>query len=411
MPMAVPFAGMGVIVVVVVVMVVGMPAAAAGAVLMVVPVGMIVGMGMLVPMTVLVPVGMIVRMGMIVPMSVLVPMVVIMGMRRPMIVVLMRMAVRIRVGVGVGVIMPAAAARAVLVMVPMPMPMIVIVIVVIVTVGVVAMVVMPMVVMVVVAAVRAVDMLGLARGTGGLALAAAFQRGGHLGIVHRRNRRSRGGRGGGGGGRSRDRARRMVVRQGMAVAIGTALRREGLGDEADRPGAELLQHLDQHIVVADADRAGPDLGRGMPVAEMPGDPGEQVGVVCGHLGQPFRLGDDRHHPAILEQEAVALDQRRRLGEIDMEQRAGPAGHGQPAPAAVLVVELDAVGDGRRRIGPGGNGGIGADHGRVPDAGSRRAADGSKRDIPPDRPRGQARSGVVQAGPGNDIGMPCFRRGC
>lgn len=386
MPMAVPFAGMGVIVVVV--MVVGMPAAAAGAVLMVVPVGMIV------------------RMGMLVPMSVLVPMVVIMGMPRPMIVVLMRMAVRIRVGVGVimGMIMPAAAARAVLVMVPMIVPMIMIVIV-----GVVAMVVMPMVVMVVVAAVRAVDMLGLARGPGGLALAAAFQRGGHLGIVHRRNRRSRGGRGG--GGRSRDRARRMVVRQGMAVAIGAALRREGLGDEADRPGAELLQHLDQHIVVADADRAGPDLRRGMPVAEMPGDPGEQVGVLGGHLGQPFRLGDDCHHPAVLEQEAVALDQRRRFGEIDMEQRAAPAGHGQPAPAAVLVVELDAVGDGRRRIGPGGNGGIGADHGRVPDAGSRRAADGSKRDIPPDRPRGQARSDVVQAGPGNDIGMPCFRRGC
>lgn len=311
-----------------------------------------------------------------------------------MVVVMVPVIVIMTVGVvmTMGMIVAATAARAVLmvlvaVIVPMGVGvrviMIVVVIVIMVMMAVRMVMIMVMRVIMAATAVRAMDMGVRGGGAGGLPGLAPLDRGGQFGIVDRRLARV---------GVAMIVvvvmmvtvivmivavimivAMRMtvivmvmpvLVALHLTVAVGAAFRHEGGLDEADLGGAELLHHLDQHIVVADAQHVGADLGRGVAIAEVPGHAGERERIGEAEFDQPLGLRLDRDDEAVVEPVAVAVPDRGNLGEVDQEFEAVPALHRHAAAAAVLEVEFDAVDDLIGGEAAGESGGGGAHHGEV-----------------------------------------------
>jgi hypothetical protein len=309
------------------------------------------------------------------------------------VVVMVPVIVIMTVGVvmTMGMIVAATAARAVLMVlvamivamgVGVHVIMIVVVIMIVIMVMMAVRMVMIMSVIMTATAVRAMDMGMRGGGAGGLPGLAPLDRGGQFGIVDRRLARV---------GVAMIVvvvmmtvivmivavimivAMRMtvivmvmpvLVALHLAVAVGAAFRHEGGLDEADLGGAELLHHLDQHVVVADAQHVRADLRRGVAVAEVPGHAGERERIGEAELDQPLGLRLDRHDEAVVEPVAVAVPDRGNLGEVDQEFEAVPALHRHAAAAAVLEIEFDAVDDLIGGEAAGESGGGGAHHGEV-----------------------------------------------
>lgn len=133
----------------------------------------------------------------------------------------------------------------------------------------------------------------------------------------------------------------MIVAAHAAKAIGTALGLERRGDEADLR-AELLDQFDEHIVVADAERIGQKLRRRMAIAEMPRDARDDVRIGRAEFNKALRLAGHDDDIARLQLEAVAIDERRRFGEIDQEFAALGARQRATATAAIVEIEFNRV---------------------------------------------------------------------
>ena len=133
----------------------------------------------------------------------------------------------------------------------------------------------------------------------------------------------------------------VVVAAHRTQAIGAAFRLERGIDEA-HVGAKLLDQLDQHIVVADAQGAVEELGRRMAIAQVPGDARDHMRIGRAEFHQPLRLGRDQHDRAGFQCEAVALHQRRRFGEIDVKGLPlGTSERGAPPPP-ILEIEFHGI---------------------------------------------------------------------
>jgi hypothetical protein len=152
----------------------------------------------------------------------------------------------------------------------------------------------------------------------------------------------------------------MVVARGGADAVGAALGGEGRLDEADGRAAHLLDHFDQDVIVADPERVAGEFGGGVAVAEVPGDAGEFALVGEAELGEALRPRRDGDDAAVLEREAVAGGERRRLGEVEQEFEAALGVHHDAPAAALVIIEHDGI-DGGSRVGAGGENGGGAEH--------------------------------------------------
>jgi hypothetical protein len=127
----------------------------------------------------------------------------------------------------------------------------------------------------------------------------------------------------------------VAVAERPAVPVGAALGSEGGGEFRDL-GAEALQHVAQDVVGADQQAAGLDLARGVPVADMPGEPRQVAGDSIERL-----LGRLHRDPAaVVELERVAVADGRRLRQVGQE--GDPVACDQPpAPQHPLfVVEPD-----------------------------------------------------------------------
>lgn len=127
----------------------------------------------------------------------------------------------------------------------------------------------------------------------------------------------------------------------VAVVVGAALRLEGPLDE--RHGAALTSdHLRQHMVVLDIDGVGCDLGRGMTIADMPGDPHQPQRVFGPDFEQALWRGLDRDQAAVLQLHRIAIGERRRLVEIKQDLQAGIALEREAAAIAVVMVEREGI---------------------------------------------------------------------
>ena len=100
----------------------------------------------------------------------------------------------------------------------------------------------------------------------------------------------------------------------------------------------------QHVIVGDVDRLARDLGRHVPVADMPGEREEIERIVGADLDE--RLGRSPHldEPAGLQPDGIAVIQHIGPVEVEEESRAAIGVEQDAAAMAIAVVEGDHVDD-------------------------------------------------------------------
>jgi len=136
--------------------------------------------------------------------------------------------------------------------------------------------------------------------------------------------------------------RMAVTGGGIGAAFGIE-RRLDLDDSRAKP----LHHRFDHMISADAQRLGHDLGRQMPVAEMPGDPDQMVRIGAANFNKRLRRCDHFDQPAVVEHQRIAAAQRDGVFEIEQELKPARAAHRHAPPVPVVEIEHDGIGRGFR----------------------------------------------------------------
>jgi hypothetical protein len=156
----------------------------------------------------------------------------------------------------------------------------------------------------------------------------------------------------------------LMMRMAVVVAavglVGAALGAERAPDRRRR-AALAAGHLGEHVVVLDPDRVGPDLGRRVPVADVPGDPHQPQRVLGPDLEERLGRGPDRDEAPVLEPHGIAVGKRRRLVEVEEEVEPALPFQRHAAPVPALMIEDDGVGDTIRLHGGFADDGGGAEH--------------------------------------------------
>ena len=142
---------------------------------------------------------------------------------------------------------------------------------------------------------------------------------------------------------------RMIMRViGVRVAgIGATFGIERRFD-LDEARAQPSHHCLDHMIAADAQSPSRDLGRQVPIAEMPGEADQMLRIVPPDFEE--RLGRCHHldQPAIFEHQRVAAAQRNRVFQVEQEFQPTRALHRHPPAVAIVKIEHDAIG---RRFAP------------------------------------------------------------
>ena len=112
--------------------------------------------------------------------------------------------------------------------------------------------------------------------------------------------------------------------------------------ERRQPRAEPAQHVLDDVIAADAQPIAADLHVDMPIADVPGQPRQLVCIGSRDFDQRLRPADNPHDAAVVEHQAVAVAQGRRLRQIEQKRRAAFAGQDDAAAMAVIGVERDLV---------------------------------------------------------------------
>ena len=136
----------------------------------------------------------------------------------------------------------------------------------------------------------------------------------------------------------------MLLR--MRVSVGAVLGFEHRIDRVDRR-TETGQHRFEHMITADAQLVADDLHLRVAVAEMPGEPRERGRVGGSDFDQRLRLAVDAHDRSVIEHETVSVLQADRYRQIEQKPRALHAGQHDAAAMALIGVEHDGIGRGRR----------------------------------------------------------------
>jgi hypothetical protein len=155
----------------------------------------------------------------------------------------------------------------------------------------------------------------------------------------------------------------VMVIVAAIVVVGSALRLEGTLD-GRRRAALAAHHLGQDVVVLDPDRVGADLGRRVPVADVPGDPHQAQRVLGPDLEERLGRRPHLHEAPVLEPDGIAVGKRRRLVEVEEEVEPALPFQRHSAPVAALMIEDDRVGDTIQLHGSFADDGGGAEHSKL-----------------------------------------------
>jgi hypothetical protein len=143
----------------------------------------------------------------------------------------------------------------------------------------------------------------------------------------------------------------VAVSIGVIAGMGCAGIRPTLRIERrldlDHPAAKPTHHLLDDMIAPDPQAARRDLGRQMPVAEVPGDPHQMLRIAAADLDQRLRCCDHLDDATVFQQQGVAAAQRDRLLKIEQEVEPAGTGHRHAPTVAVVEVEHDSI----DRIGP------------------------------------------------------------
>ncbi len=136
----------------------------------------------------------------------------------------------------------------------------------------------------------------------------------------------------------------MTMRDMATAGIGSAFRIERRFDDGDAR-AKAAHHILDDMIAANAEALADDLGRQMPVAEMPGDPHEMVWISTANFHQRFGR---RHHldqPPVFQHQRIAAAQRDGFLQVQQEFQPARAGHRHPPPVPVVETENHRIGGG------------------------------------------------------------------
>lgn len=148
----------------------------------------------------------------------------------------------------------------------------------------------------------------------------------------------------------------MPMRMPALGMVGAACRLERLVDLED-DGAEALQHGADDMIAQDDDAIFLDLGRKMPVAQMPGELDQMRAVASANLEELLVGGEDLDQFAVVAHQEVAIGEKHRILEIEHDHFAIFQMQQLAAQMAQIMRQLD-LGD---RMGGRGSGGkIGRD---------------------------------------------------
>jgi hypothetical protein len=143
----------------------------------------------------------------------------------------------------------------------------------------------------------------------------------------------------------------MPMRMPTLGMIGPARRLERLIDLED-DGAEALQHGADDMIAQDDDAVFLDLGRKMPVAEMPGELDQMRSVASANLEELLVRGEDLDQFTVVAHQQVAIGEKHRILQIEHDHFAIFQMQQFAAQMAQIMRQLD-LGD---RMGGRGSGG-------------------------------------------------------
>ena len=152
----------------------------------------------------------------------------------------------------------------------------------------------------------------------------------------------------------------VVAAIGPVLVISAALGPERPLDQA-RCRPEPARHLHQHVVVPDIDRVGRDLGRYMPISDMPGDLHEPQRVFGPDFDELLGRSLDLHETAVLKLNRVAVVEHDRLIQVEKKRQPAIRRERHAAAVASLMVERQGVGDAIRLHGRAADDGGGTQH--------------------------------------------------
>lgn len=135
----------------------------------------------------------------------------------------------------------------------------------------------------------------------------------------------------------------VVVVMTAAMVVGAALGAEGAHHRLHGT-AEAAHHVGENVVVLDEDRGFGDLGRGVAVADVPGDAGERERI--GRLDREKPLGRGLHldEAAVLQHQGIAVVEHDGLAEIEQEGEPALGAENDATPVPAGMVEGDTVDD-------------------------------------------------------------------
>lgn len=103
-----------------------------------------------------------------------------------------------------------------------------------------------------------------------------------------------------------------------------------------------LQHIHDHVIIANKDMGGVNFCRQVTIAQMPRQPGKRLRIGRGYLHQRFGRRDHFHKAAAFQREPRAMIQNPRLRQIQQEIEAGVTGKTDTAAEAVVMRQGYAV---------------------------------------------------------------------
>ena len=99
------------------------------------------------------------------------------------------------------------------------------------------------------------------------------------------------------------------------------------------------------MVAADAQAFWHDLGRQMPIAEMPGNSHQMQRIVTADFEQRLGRRDYLDQAAVFQYQRIAAAQCDRVFQIEQEFEAACANHRHPPPVPIVEIEHHGVGGG------------------------------------------------------------------
>jgi hypothetical protein len=112
--------------------------------------------------------------------------------------------------------------------------------------------------------------------------------------------------------------------------------------------AKPFDHRLDDVIATDAQAFACDLGRQVPVTEVPRDPDQIVRIAAANFDERFGRGDDLDQPSVVQHEGITAAQGDRMFQIEQEFQSARAGHRHPPAMTVVEIEHDGI---SRRIRP------------------------------------------------------------